>query len=226
MHSHQIRNLSVFHPTQRTSPQFLQKRYKNDDPRIERKQKHRLFKSQLDAMDFWLKDKPTQPYERINKNKKKPAQKYVIMARDHKIGIKNERVMLKRPLANHLISQGKAMDDTVQNRAKSIALLSPEEILEVKKKRRFKNYKQILERTILYFRRTLSGHDSLIIPVTRWQICSRLWQTTKLVLQPEAILDWKDDLKKPGRYEVAIDVGEPWKLIFRVVVTPGNKVDG
>lgn len=150
----------------------------------------------------------------------------IIVLRDHKFGIKGETTWQMRPLANQWISQGKAIECTRENYEKYVGSLSEEDKNLILERRMRLNRKAILQRTVLYFRRTVRGHRSLVIPITRWQICKKLWQITKLPISPETIIDWKEDIKVPGRYEVKMDIGDDVKMVFRVHVTEGPTLDG
>lgn len=161
----------------------------------------------------------------LNKNELKTKLKTVIFTKDIKYGFIGEKFDIVRPLANKLISMGRAVDYSLEN-AKLYMPQTPEAITELKAKRRHMNFKKILLRTVLKFQRKTSGHNELIIPITKYQICNQLWRQQKLVMDPEMIADWRGDIKTPGRYDIMLNIGEPIKIIFRVEVFKGTKIDG
>lgn len=161
----------------------------------------------------------------VNKNELKSKVKPIIFTKDIKYGFIGEKFLMRRPLANKLISMGRAVDYSPENRLKFMPQ-TPEAKQELAKKRRHMNMKKILQRMILKFQRRTSGHNELIIPITRYQICNQIWKQQKLILDPDVIVDWKGDIKTPGHYDIKMDIGEPWKLIFRVEVFSGPLIDG
>jgi len=162
----------------------------------------------------------------------KPKYKKLIFIQDTKLGFKGEQVTMKNPRANHLINKLIAVQETPETLARWVNSMTEQEKKKLVEKRRHLNYRKILVNGQLYFHRQVNcpRKPKIICPITREDLCQRVWEQLKVVVRPEQFWNWSKNIKTVGMHRVWLNVGDQYLkkdvIALRFYVGGGDHLNG
>ena len=162
----------------------------------------------------------------------KPKFKNIIIIQDTKFGFKGEQLLMKNPRANDLINKQIAVEETPETLKRWVTSMTPSEKKKLLEKRRIMNYRKILVNGQLSFYRKVNcpRRDKIVCPVSREDLCQRVWEQLKVVVRPEQFFNWTKNIKTVGMHRVWLNVGDQYLkkdiIALRFYVGGGSKLNG
>lgn len=162
----------------------------------------------------------------------KPKYKKLIFIQDTKLGFKGEQVTMKNPRANDLINKLIAVQETPETLARWVTSMTEQEKKKLIEKRRQLNYRKILVNGQLYFHRQVNcpRKTKIVCPITREDLCQRVWEQLKVVVRPEQFWNWSKNIKTVGMHRVWLNVGDQYLkkdvIALRFYVGGGDRFNG